>query len=251
MSSPTLPGAPDAVVTALDRLKSELVRLAGNNLASLLVYGGLARGRYRPGKSDINIVVVLREATAQGLAALAPALRAARRAAGVTPMILTPGEIPHAAKVFPITFLDIKSHHIVLHGEDPFANLEVPNEMIRLRLVQELRNRTMRLRRRIVTLIDDPELLKSTLAGVARPLAIDLTALLRLAGKTVPNEDRSAAIFQQAATTFQVDGDVLARLVELRLEGRLQGDVLEMCDKLLKCLEQLSERAEQMKESIA
>ena len=48
-------------------------------LAGLLVYGGLARGRYRPGKSDVNVVVVLREAGAAALAAIAPALRTAGR----------------------------------------------------------------------------------------------------------------------------------------------------------------------------
>jgi hypothetical protein len=59
-----LPGAPAAVVAALDRLKDELTLAAGQNLAGLILYGGLARGRYRPGKSDVNVIVLLHDASA-------------------------------------------------------------------------------------------------------------------------------------------------------------------------------------------
>jgi hypothetical protein len=245
----SLPGAPEAIVAALDRLKTELLRTAGTNLTGLLVYGGLARGRYRPGKSDINVVLLLREATGPSLRAIAPALRAARRAAGVIPMILTPGEVAPSANVFPITFLDIKDHHVVLHGDNPFANLDVPREMIRLRLVQEMRNRTMRLRRRFVALLDDPDMMIATLKSVARPLAIDLQALLRLAGAPVPPEDRTAAIFQQAATTFAVDGSALASLAEFRQDGKYQGEIGSLFGQLLQALEQFTARAEQLKEA--
>src|SRR5882724_5145092 len=81
-----MPETPPAVAAALDRLKEELGRAAGTNLAGLILYGGLARGRYRPGKSDVNVVVLLRDASAATLTAIAPALRTARRAANVVPL---------------------------------------------------------------------------------------------------------------------------------------------------------------------
>src|SRR6516165_9227017 len=207
-----LPGVPADIAAALDRLKEELARAAGQNLAGLILYGGLARGRYRPGKSDVNAVVLLREVSAPALAVLAPPLRAARRAANVSVMILTPAEVHAAAIVFPTKFLDIKDHHIVLHGEDPFAALEVPREQIRLRIIQELRNMTLRLRQRFVAVVDDPAMQVTTLASLARPLAIEMSALLRLAGKSVPHEDRTALIFQAATAAFEVDGEALALL---------------------------------------
>src|SRR5438034_7525599 len=109
----SIAGAPPAIVAALTQLKDELMRTAGKNLAGLIVYGGLARGRYRPGKSDVNVVVVLRDAGAAALAAIAPALRVGRRSANIVPLILTAGEVQPAALVFPTKFLDIKDHHIV------------------------------------------------------------------------------------------------------------------------------------------
>lgn len=53
-----LPGAPASVTAALDRLYDELSRAAAENFAGLILYGGLARGQFRPGKSDVNVVVI-------------------------------------------------------------------------------------------------------------------------------------------------------------------------------------------------
>ena len=49
-----LPGVPPMIVASLERLKDELLRVAGDNLAGLILYGGLARGRYRVGKGDMG-----------------------------------------------------------------------------------------------------------------------------------------------------------------------------------------------------
>lgn len=245
------PGAPPAIAAALTRLKDELVRAAGTNLAGLLLYGGLARGRYRPGKSDINVVVLLNEVSAPALTAIGPALRAARRAAGVVPMILTPAEVAPAAVVFPIKFLDIRDHHMVLHGADPFAALDVPREQLRLRVVQELRNLTFRTRLRFVAGLDDRTMQEATLANAARPLAVELTALLRLAGKEVPAEDRSAAIFQSAATSFSLDGEALARLAALRQGEPVGDDLPALFTRLFTLLTKLIEVAENLKEKSA
>ncbi len=242
--SDQFPGAPPAIAAALNRLKDELVRSGGTNLAGLILYGGLARGRYRPGKSDINVVVLLHEVSAPALAAIAPALRAARRAAGVVPMILTPAEVAPTAVVFPIKFLDIRDHHVVLCGADPFAGLEVPREQVRLRVVQELRNLSYRFRQHFVGAINDSAAQEATLANLAKPLAVQLGALLRLAGKEVPVDDRSATVFKASATAFALDGEALARLAALRQGEPVADDLMLLFGRVFATLTKLSERAE-------
>src|SRR5581483_2404326 len=110
-------GLPTDVSAALRRLSEELGRAAGGNLKGLLLYGGVARGRYRPGRSDINLVVLLADMSVAALQAIAPALRAAWRAARVEPILLKPEEVPATTAAFATKFLDIKEHHIVLAGE--------------------------------------------------------------------------------------------------------------------------------------
>jgi hypothetical protein len=241
-----VPGAPPAVAAALERLRDDLTRVAGGNLAGLLLYGGLARGRYRPGRSDVNVVLVLNDVSAAALAAVGPALAAARRAAGVEPMILTPAEVRAAALDFPTKFLDIKDHHLVLAGADPFAGLDVPRDAVRRGVARELRNLALRLRRRYLVVYDDADAQAGVLARVARPLAIGAAALLRLAGKPAPADDRSAAVFDAASSAFDLDRDALARLAALRQGGEEAADVPALYQKVLSVVARLADAADQV-----
>jgi hypothetical protein len=242
-----IPGAPAPVAAALDRLKDELTAAAGRNLAGLILYGGVARGRYRPGKSDINLIVLVHDASAAALAAIAPALRTARRTAGVDPLLLTPAEVARVADAFPTKFLDIKHHHIVIAGTDPFAGLEVSRELIRLRVAQELRNLLLRLRHGYIAVGSDWVMLHQALARVARPLALGLQALLQLAGKEVP--DRSADIFEAAVAAFGLEREPLARLAELRQSPRPKVDVDAIYQGVLAAVARAADMADEMKEA--
>ena len=245
----SIPGAPPAVTAALDRLQQELTERAGNHLAGIILYGGLARGRFRPGKSDVNLVILLRDASAQVLDAIAPALQAAWRAAGVEPLILTPAEVAPAVDVFPTKFLDIKRHHLVLMGEDPFANLEADAEHVRLRIKQELHNLLLRLRRRYIAAVGDPTSMAQLLVDAARPFALELAALLRLTGKEPPADDRTGAIFEAAAGPFGLDRDVLARLAALRQDARRTDDVAGLYAGVLQAVARATEVVDRMKEA--
>jgi hypothetical protein len=242
-------GVPAPVATALNHLREELIRVAGSNLAGLLLYGGLARGRYRPGKSDVNVVVLLHDVSAKSLATIAPALRAAWRAVRVEPFLLTPDEVLRAADVFPSKFLDIKEHHVVLTGSDPFAKLEIEPEHLRLRVEQALRNLALRFRRRYLVIADDPAALTLTLADLARPFALELAALLRLAHKESPKEDRTSAIFESAATAFGLDREALARLAEIRAGTRPTESAADLAARVLESMRRAADVADQLKVS--
>src|SRR5262245_34764168 len=141
-------GLPEPVAAALRQLGVDLKTAAGPKLLAMLLYGSVARGRFHVGRSDINLLVQLSDASAATLALIAPVLRAAWRAFRIEPFLLTPADLAPAAAAFPIKFLDIKRYHVLLVGENPLAGLEVPREHVRFRIEQELRNLSLRLRRR-------------------------------------------------------------------------------------------------------
>jgi hypothetical protein len=251
MQGPSLEelGAPPATAAALNRLRDDLARAAGTNLVGLILYGGLARGRYRPGKSDINLVVLLRDASAASLAAIGPPLQAAWRALRVEPFLLTSDEITRAAQVFPTKFLDIQACHVVLAGEDPFTHLTVAREAIRYRIEQTLRNLELRLRRRYIALAGDGAAMALALAQIARPLALELAALLRLTGKEMPAEDRSALIMDQATASFGLDREALSGLASLRQDVRAIPDPTLLYGRVLETLGRAADFTSQLKES--
>lgn len=240
--------APAPVKAALDRLKTELARAAATNFAGLILYGGLARGRFRPGKSDVNVLVLLHDASAAILEAIAPALQDAWRAAAVEPMILTPAEVRRSAEAFPTKFFDIKNHHIVLAGADPFSGLDVTRKQLLRRAEQELHNLLMRLRRRYVSIVGDSARLTQTLAEMARPFAIELTSLLVGLDKEVPEDDRSAVIFEAATTAFGLDAEILAELAEVRHGAEQPADPAGLYRGVLKAVTLAAETADRMSE---
>ena len=242
-----LPGAPKAVVVALETLAEALQREAGNDFAGLVLYGGLARGRFREGRSDVNVVVLLRRATVGVLDRIGPALREARSTGAVEAMLMTPAEVPAAAFEFPTKFLDIRRHHIVLAGEDPFAALEVPRVMVQLRIAQSLRNLLLRMRRRYAMASDDTVALRETLIDVARPLAIELLAMLYDDGAAVPQSDQTSAVYAAAASAFELDGAALAALAALRAEptkGNGKANAAPLFGRILELLAHLADRAD-------
>jgi len=242
-----LPGAPKSVLVALESLAESLHKEGGSDFAGLILYGGLARGRFREGRSDVNVVVLLHRAGADVLDRIGPALRSARRAAAVEAMLITPAEVPSAAFEFPTKFLDIKRHHVVLAGDDPFVALEVPRVMVQLRIAQSLRNLLLRLRRRYAIAYDDRQALKETLLDVARPLAIELLALLYDGGHAVPETDQTVAVFAAAAKAFDLDAATLETLAALRsdsLKDNGKIDAVALFAKVLELLAALSDHAD-------
>jgi predicted nucleotidyltransferase len=241
-------GIPNRVAAALGKLRDDLKEAGGINLLGIILYGGLARGRYNPARSDINIVVLLRDVSVDTLRAVAPTLISAWRALRVEPLLLTPEEIGSVAAAFPTKFLDIKKHHVVLAGEDPFIALEVPREHVRLRIEQELRNLGLRLRRRFLAIAENPGEQARALAEAARPLALELAALLSFAGKEVPAEDRTAAILESAATAFGLDREALGQLAALRQLPQILVDALALFGRILPTITRAAEVVAKMKE---
>ncbi|MEK6288481.1 MAG: hypothetical protein AABO57_22415 [Acidobacteriota bacterium] len=238
--------APPEIRDAISRLADDLTRAAGANLAGLILYGGLARGRYRAGKSDINIVVLLGDTSTESLAAIAPILRAAWRAVRAEPFIVKVSEVPRLAEVFPTKVLDIQTHCIVLMGQNPFAGVAVSREQIRLRIEQGLCNLALRLRRRYMSIFDDPRSLATTLADAAVPFKVELTALLQLAGKDEPSESTSAAVLESAAAAFDLDREALSQMAALRRDASLPEDLAGLYDRVLGAISRAAEIVSRM-----
>lgn len=239
------PSLPAAVRAALDTLRLRLQEAAGTNLMGLVLYGGLARGRYRVGRSDVNVLVLLRDVSPAALEAIAPALRDARRSVGVEPMILGLDELSRTAEVFPTKFLDIRDHHLVLAGQDPLASLSISRENVRLRIRQELRNQLLRLRRAYVAAAGDEHHLRRALAEVARPVALELAALLALTGEPELEDDRSALVFAAAAKRFGLDVTALERLARLRQDPANEHAPAELCRQVMAVLDRAVVSADQ------
>src|SRR5205823_1464478 len=100
-----------------ERLQSSL----GGNLSALMLYGSLARGEYVEGRSDINLLVIARDASTAALHPAATVLAGWTRNGETAPLIFSEKEWRASADVFPMEMEDMREAHRVLLGGNPLA----------------------------------------------------------------------------------------------------------------------------------
>lgn len=201
----------EGVGRKLEGLVSALKQAHGAELVSVLVHGSAVRGGWREG-SDVDVVIVLRDASREALERAANALQGARWSARIEAMILVEAEIARAADVFPVFYDEIKQHHEVLHGSDPFAALTIERAHLRLRIEQELREAQIRMRRGVIDAQGSRDQLRGLVARKIKQVRSPLRALLELCGKGGDHE--LWAVMKAAGALVSADASALSKVDE-------------------------------------
>lgn len=123
---------------------------AGENLASIVLYGSAADGEFHPEYSDLNLLCVMRDASYALLQKAAPVVEWWQKNKHRAPLVLTVEELKTSSDVFSIEFLDMKSRYRVLYGDDLLRDLQVPMRLHRFQLEYELREKLFLLRQHLL-----------------------------------------------------------------------------------------------------
>ena len=204
---------PPEVAPLLERLCSQLAEALKENLVSVVLYGGLARGEFNAKSSDLNLLLVAREIGTTQLDAMELPLREARRERLLNLMVLTVEDLEDSAEVFSGKFLDIQRNHRVLCGEEVIRGLVIPRERLKRQCLRELMNLQLRLRAAFLQAGQRPEAIEGTLQRSVSTLLGNLRVLAEL--KTGQPVGTNAGIIGQAAS-LGLDGAVLKDLLALR-----------------------------------
>jgi predicted nucleotidyltransferase len=185
-------------------LVNGLKAAAGDALDSVVVYGSAVRGGYDADHSDVDVMVVLNDDARSVIEAIENAVAVARLSARVECMVLRTDELHSAADVFPLLYDDVRSCHVVLHGDDRFSALVIHDHHKRWRIEQELREMRIRLRRVMIDHQGNDAQLRLELGRKRKQLRSPLHALLQLLGNPA-DDDSVDATFAAAAVRFNVD----------------------------------------------
>jgi predicted nucleotidyltransferase len=233
------------IETALEALVVQLREAGGANLLGVALYGGLAKGRFTPGVSDVNVLIVVAEAGLERVLPLAPAITAALRDFRIVPFVVTPEDLRASARLFPGKIFDIEASHRVLWGDVHLAGIRVSAEDLLLRARQEIKNTELRLRLRAVERNGDPGALWRGLMGSLPKIAVTLETLLRLKGLSVP-ADRPG-ILRLARRELGIPPEQMEPFASLRrVDGRPEdAEVRRLYALWLDLLAGLSQRLEE------
>lgn len=134
---------------ALDTFTGQLNALSGLN-ASAVLYGSAARGDWVPGRSDVNLLLLVDDTTPAALRRLTPAVTEWHSRGFAPPLIMGRTEWERSADVFPIEITDMQLSHRLLCGPDPVTGVVIDPVDLREAVEKELRGKLVRLRQAYV-----------------------------------------------------------------------------------------------------
>jgi hypothetical protein len=183
---------------------------------SAVLYGSAARGDFVPGRSDLNLMLILDDLSHERLAALGRPYAAWRKSGYEPPLLILRTEWARATDVFHIEITDMRHGYQVLRGPDPLAGLTVAAADLRHALERELRGKLLRLRQGYVAAADDHAALGALAERSSGTILVLLRALLVLVGRSVPHQPVEVAA--AAATAMGMEGEPLFNVVRHRAE---------------------------------
>jgi predicted nucleotidyltransferase len=179
----------------VDPFLAEVDRAIGAGYSAVL-YGSAARGDFIPGRSDINLMLVLDEVSAPTLRSLGRAFAGWRKSLPEPPLLVSRSEWSRATDAFPIEITDMRLSYELLRGPDPLQGVQVDRGDLRKALEREFRGKLLRLRQGYSTYTPEPAALGSLGLESAATILVLLRGVLTVVGQPVPvgaNELSTAA----------------------------------------------------------
>jgi hypothetical protein len=205
----------ESVARVVDPFLTEADKALGQGYSAVL-YGSAARGDFVPGRSNINLMLVMDQLTPSTLRSLSRAFAGWRKATTEPPLLLSRAEWTRATDAFPIEITDMRTSYRLLRGADPFEGIRVDPTDLRKALEREFRGKLLRLRQGYTIYAPDPAALGKLGLQSAATILVLLRGVLTLIGKTVPTEPLELAAAAAAAIGFE--GEHLLHVVRHRVD---------------------------------
>jgi len=235
---------------AVERFLGDLVaqarRFARSELRSIVLYGSAAEGALRP-TSDVNLLLVLKSFEPAELDLLREPYRIGQAAVRMRCMFLLESELEAACLAFAEKFADVLRRRRVLYGDDPFAKIVIPREVLVSRLRQVLLNDLLRLREAYVSKSLREEQMVRVVADAAGPLRSAAATLLELEGDPPMAGKTALGHFAHSFAKGRFDA-VLAQISEARERRVLPPGAAGPCLlSLIELCRRLYERAAELR----
>ena len=196
----------------------------GDDLISIILYGSAAGPDYRPGKSDINFMIVLSE---EGIERLDRAFRLVetwQKRKVAIPLFLTQLYVESSQDVFPIEYLNFQRNHVLVYGRDILNELSFDPQFVRLQCEREIKGKLLLLREAFMETAGRGRALRGVIGPSIQAFAAIFEALLYLKEEEIPKEKRD--VVNLTCDTFDLDAGLFQKLLDIK-EEKLKPDDTE------------------------
>lgn len=189
---------------------SNLQKILGSELESIILYGAATRSDYRPGTGEKNILAVVSNIDTNVLRrVMKPVLKGKKR--GVQTLFMTRENLMSSTDVFPIRYQSMLESYVVLYGEDVLQRLDISRIHIRLICEQELRSLSLRLEKHFID--HSGKQLKEMMSSEITNFIETLRVAVLLKTREMSSWEEA---IDKAIMAFKVEALILKQIIQLR-----------------------------------
>lgn len=232
------------VTSFVDRLRDA----HGDNLYSVLVYGGAVTRESTSAATGARTLVVLHRLRASDLRLAHDPVAEWIAIGNPPPVMMSTDEIQSSRDVFPIEFLDLADNRRIVHGADPFDGLDVSPRHLRYQVEFELRGKFIRLRELYLVTSDDHDRVVQLLIESLGTFGKLFRFALRLVGEHGPRSRVDA--LRAGIRYFELDAEPFNRILDVLTDDatiasedvhRLFADYLTQIERVIDVVDRIPE----------
>jgi hypothetical protein len=200
----------DGLADKLNEFVEDLRKAHGDNLTAVVLYGSALVDDHLDEDEPKNILVVLGRIMPGDLKAAHDLAEQWRMQGNPLPVYFTRREMVDSSDVFPIEFIDMSRHRLVLQGDDPFVGLEIPTHNLRHQLEYELRGKLIRLRTLFIPASHNPNRLARLMVDSLDSFVILFRHVVEMLGGKASFDKRECLM--ELADRLKLDKRVCTRI---------------------------------------
>lgn len=180
---------------------------------SIILYGSASSGEFIEDRSNINLLIILENATITNCSKIGPVINSDRYKE-FEPIFFSKGDLLSSADVFPIEFLDMRENYKVLFGEDVLKELIIDSKNLRFQCEHELKSKLIMLRQAFVRLNQNKSALEKMLIKSFTSVTHIARNILKLKNKNpkYPKEE----LLTQLSKDLQIRQDEWEKILKLK-----------------------------------
>jgi len=189
-------------------------KIYSDALESIILYGSAAGEDYRPGKSDLNFMIVLSEEAIDRLDRAIETVSGWRKKKVATPLFMTRSYISSSLDSYPLEFLNMRKQYNLVYGEDVLKDICFEPEHLRLQCEREIKGKLLLLRERFLETEGKSRMIKELTGESITAFVSIFGGLLHLKSVKIPSSRRE--IVKALAREITVDENVFMNCLDIK-----------------------------------
>lgn len=245
--SPSL-NIPEEVQDLLTRYVTQINKDFGPDLGGLLLFGSAVRDDFIVGRSNLNILLVVRSLSVDLLQRAGQLHQQWGKHQIVAPLLMTEGDLVRSGRLFPLESLQMSQHHLVLAGQDPFMALSIDPACLAWQCEQELMANLLRVRQRFIEGAGRIEAIQALLILSITAVLPCIRGLFHLLGQAAKGKD--VEILEHLPATFQFDPTTFLEVLHIKRGLSSPGSLewRKVYDRYLQNLELFLKRVQEIRQ---